>query len=175
MEKLKRKRLWLMAGIPGSGKSTWVQNHKHFFSENCDIISRDKIRFELLGNSDAYFSKEKEVWGKYVDAAITSLQSNIDTILDATHLNESSRGKILRALKDYLTDVEINVIVINTSLDVALERNELREGLSYVPESAIIRMYSQMTLPTLEEGFDHIYIYEEENGKAKYNIIEKEK
>ena len=71
--------------------------------------------------------------------------------------------------------VEINVIVINVDLGTALERNEMREGRSHVPESAIIRMNSQMTLPTLDEGFDHIYIYEEENGKIKYQIIEKEK
>ena len=38
------------------------------------------------------------------------------------------------------------------------ERNEEREGLRYVPPSAIKRMYSQYEPPELEEGFDDILI-----------------
>ena len=173
MENLKKARLWLMCGIPGSGKSTWIQNHKNYFSTSCKIVSRDAIRFSLLKEGENYFSKEKETWNEYVRQAKESLKENVDTILDATHLNEPSRGKILRALGDDIKDVEINAIVIDTTLGTALERNEQREGLAYVPPSAIERMSSQMTLPTLEEGFDHIYIHEEVNGKIKYQIIER--
>ena len=163
-----------MCGIPGSGKSTWIQNHKAFFSDSCQIISRDQIRFALLGDNDDYFSKEGTVWAKYVNQSRASLKNNVDTILDATHLNESSRAKILTALKGSLNNVEINIIVINPGLEVSLKQNEMREGRSYVPQSAIRRMNSQLTIPTLEEGFDHIYIYTNENGKANYKIIEKE-
>lgn len=138
------------------------------------MISRDEIRFSLLGENDEYFSKEDEVWSEYVRQAKESINTNVDTILDATHLNASSRGKILCALKDVLKNVEINVIVIDVDLNTALERNELREGRSYVPRGVIRRMASQFTIPTLEEGFDHIYIYKEEDGKVKYQIIEKE-
>ena len=127
----------------------------------------------MITKEDEYFSKETAVWAEYVNQAITSLKYNIDTILDATHLNEASRGKILRALKDYLTDVEINAIVINTSLETCIERNNMREGLALVPISAIRRMNSQMTIPTIEEGFDKIYIYNEKDNKVTYKIIEK--
>ena len=173
MGKLKKSRLWLMVGVPGSGKTTWIQNHRKFFAEDNAVISRDQIRFSLLGENDEYFSKEDEVWLEYVKQAKNSISTNVDTILDATHLNASSRGKILRALKDVLKNVEINVIVIDVDLNTALERNELREGRSYVPRGIIRRMALQFTIPTLEEGFDHIYIYKEENGKVKYQIIEK--
>ena len=162
-----------MAGTPGSGKSTWIENHKSYFSSSMEVISRDKIRFSLLKENEPYFSKENEVWKEYVNQAITSIENNADTILDATHLNASSRGKILRTLRNHLNEVEVNVIVISVPLETAIERNNRREGLSFVPLSALKRMYSQMTLPTLEEGFDHIYIYSEENGKAKYQVIEK--
>lgn len=173
MVKSQKNRLWLLAGVPGAGKSTWVNNHKHFFSDKMKIISRDAIRFSLLKDTDEYFSKEKEVWKEFVKQAIESLSENVDTIIDATHLNEASRGKILRALKDCLTNVEINIIVINTPLNVALERNELREGRAYVPPTAIKNMWTQMTTPSTVEGFDNIYIYTEENGKVKYQIINK--
>ena len=77
-----RTRLWLLAGIPGSGKSTWIQNHRKFFAEDNAVISRDQIRFALLGENDDYFSKENEVWQQYVEKTIASLKFNTDTILD---------------------------------------------------------------------------------------------
>lgn len=170
MELSKRKRLWLMCGIPGSGKSTWIQNHIKSFSDHTTIISRDKIRFSLLKEEDLYFSKEKEVWKEYISQIIVALNFNEDIILDATHLNEASRSKILRALKDNLKNVQINAIVINTPFPQALKQNNLRKGREFVPESVIHRMSFQMTIPTIEEGFDEIYIYE----NNKYKIITKE-
>lgn len=173
MSKLKKSRLWLMIGVPGSGKSTWIKNHRSLFAEESAVISRDEIRFSMVKEDEEYFSKEKEVFAEYVAQTIKSLENNVDTILDATHLNGSSRGKILRALKDNLNGVEINAIVIDTPLDRTIKQNDMREGREFVPISVIRRMNCQMTLPTLAEGFDHIYIYEEVNGKVKYQIIEK--
>lgn len=157
-----KHKLWIMVGIPGSGKSTWIRNHENFFQPSYEIISRDQIRFNLLEEGDNYFSKEKEVWKKYIDNTIVSLVMNEHTILDATHLNEYSRSKILRALKDHLINVEINAIMIDTGLEVALRQNNYREGIYKVPESAIYNMNSSMTTPTLEEGFDNIYIWTKE-------------
>ena len=166
------RRMWLLCGIPGSGKSTWIRNHRNFFAEDSAVVSRDQIRFSIVSEDEAYFSKEKEVWDEFISQIQASLDKNTDTIVDATHLNEASRGKVLRAVD--LKDTEVNAIVINTSLDTAIAQNELREGREYVPLSAIRRMNSSLTIPTLEEGFSHIYIYTNENGKVKYQIVEKE-
>lgn len=163
-----------MCGIPGSGKSTWVQNHKDFFSDDVRIVSRDQIRFSMLGENDEYFSKENEVWKEYVRQAKASLSNNVDTILDATHISEGSRSKILRALTNELKGVEINIIVIDICIAKAIEQNNLREGRSKVPAGTIRRMGLQFVTPTIEEGFDHIYIYSKVGDKVKYEIINKE-
>lgn len=171
MEKLKRKKLWLTAGIPGLGKSTWIQNHKDKFAGSVEVISRDQIRFSMLKEGEDYFAHEKSVWTKYVNEALRSLKYNENTILDATHLNEASRAKILRALGNSLKNTEVNIILFKGSVNTAIERNSKREGLSYVPESAIRRMNSQVSTPSRDEGFDNIYII---NVDKNDEIIKKE-
>ena len=171
MEKLKKRKLWLTAGIPGLGKSTWIQKHKNFFPGKVRVISRDEIRFSLLKEGEDYFSHEKEVWWEYVNKTKAALELSDNVILDATHLNEASRAKILRALGSSLKDVEVNIILFKGSVNTAIKRNNLREGLSYVPESAIRRMSYQVTTPSRNEGFDNIYIV---NVDKNDEIIKKE-
>ena len=50
--------LVLMIGVPGSGKSTWIQNR---LTEKDVWVSRDTIRYCLLEEDDDYFAKEDEV------------------------------------------------------------------------------------------------------------------
>ena len=64
--RMKSKTLWLIAGVPGSGKSTFLANHTN--NSKAKIVSRDAIRFKLLGDGDAYFKNEDIVWNMYVDA-----------------------------------------------------------------------------------------------------------
>lgn len=171
MEKLKKSKLWVMVGAPGSGKSYWILNHIDFFTGSVDIISRDIIRFNLLKDDDDYFAKEKEVFQSFVNQIKNSLEKNNHTIADATHLNGNSRGKLLRALGDALKDVEINAIVIDTCLAKCIEQNNLRQGRKKVPETALRNMFSSITLPDFEEGFDNIYIYRKVDNKITYEII----
>ena len=159
---MERRRLFLLCGIPGSGKSTWIKRNANLFDICFTCISRDAIRFSLLSNEDDYFGKEKEVWSRYVRQAKNALATYNDVILDATHLNPASRGKILRALGKSLKDVSINAIYIKVSLDTALKRNSRRKGLELVPEEAIRNMASNFSMPTTEEGFDNVYIYNNE-------------
>ena len=162
-----------MIGAPGSGKSYWILNHINFFIGSMNVISRDVIRFNLLKENDEYFSKEKEVFQSFIDQIKNSLKKNDHTIADATHINGNSRGKLLRALGDSLKNVEINAIVIDTCLAKCIEQNNMREGRAKVPETTIRNMFSNITLPDFEEGFDNIYIYRKVDNKIVYEIIKR--
>lgn len=158
-------------GIPGIGKSTWIKNHKMKFPGKTQIVSRDSIRFSLLKEGEDYFAHENKVWKLYVDQAKFSIDINDNTILDATHLNEASRSKILLALGDYLKKVdEVNIIYFVGSIHTALKRNCKREGLGLVPVSTIRRMKTQITDPSYKEGFDRIFYV---NVDKNDEIIEK--
>jgi hypothetical protein len=130
------------------------------------VVSRDDIRFSIVREDEEYFSHENEVYAEFIRQIKEGLNFNSEVYVDATHLNEISRAKTLRALGTSLKDVEVNVIWVRVPLEVALNQNENRKDTrSYVPRGAIRRMHSQLTRPIKEEGFDHIYIVE--NGKEK--------
>lgn len=143
---MKQKNLWLLVGIPGSGKSTWVR--EQLDSECKHWISRDAIRFEVVQEGEEYFSKEKKVFGLFASAVQADIDSDFitDIYVDATHLNEASREKLLGRLKN-LDKVNLNAVVFDIPLEVCLKRNAQRIGRAYVPETAIRNMYNNFSHP----------------------------
>ena len=138
--------LYMMVGIPGSGKSTFAKTLKGKY------VSRDEIRFKLLQNEDDYFSKEKEVFQKFIYEIKKGLIENKDVIVDATHINKNSRNKVLSKV----CPIKTIAVVMDTPLDICLQRNAQRSGRAFVPEDAIRNMYQNMTIPNYDEGFDDI-------------------
>lgn len=151
------KHLFLMCGVAGAGKSTYLSKIK-----NAVIISRDEIRFSIIGDFDDYFAKENEVFAIFIQKIQEAIDNNDgpnEIYCDATHLTKKSRDKILNALN--LTNVEnITVLVVRPSLAEALKRNAQRSGRKYVPNYVIRRMWSQFERPEEDEEriFDVKYV-----------------
>lgn len=153
------KKLYVMCGGPGSGKSTWIKKNLPTFKGYTKVVSRDEIRFSLVKEDEEYFSKEKEVFRKFIEEIKEGLENCDSVIADATHVNIGSRTKLLRALGESLKDVEVTAVVISVPLCLALEQNEQRAGTrSYVPPTAIKNMFNSFTMPKEEEGFNYIMI-----------------
>ena len=152
------KNLYLMCGIPGSGKSYWIKENKDKFKGTIKIVSRDQIRFSLLSDEDEYFSKEVDVWVEFIKEIIDGLKNYDNTIVDATHLNAPSRCKVLNAVGEYLGNVKITAIVVKAPIYTCIKRNDERTGRALVPHSVIHRMHYQFDMPTTEEGFNDIII-----------------
>ena len=145
--------VYLLCGAPGVGKSYWAQHH---IKPGAAYISRDTIRFSLLKEGEDYFSHENEVYQIMWDQINGALSDGRDVIVDQTSLNPKSRKYLIDHLTGYKT---LNAIWIDTPLEVALERNELRQGLARVPRKDIYRMYQRFIAPSFEEGFDKIFRY----------------
>ena len=51
-----KKKLYLMCGPAGSGKTTWIREHAT--PGVSAHISRDRIRFSMVKEDEYYFSRE---------------------------------------------------------------------------------------------------------------------
>ena len=140
---MKQKNLVLLAGIPGSGKSFWLRTH---LGEGDVYVSRDEVRFSLLGDDEDYFSHEAEVFNKFVAQIDENLNKGLRVFADATHINWPSRRKLLERIHDK-ENIDIDVYVFKTPVETCLERNAQREGRARVPDNVIRRMRGQMTHP----------------------------
>lgn len=157
---MKEKRLYVMMGAPGSGKSFAARQLSKEL--NCDIVSRDDVRFGLIKEGDEYFSQENRVFDSFCWQIRSSLLGSGKCIADATHLTLASRKKLLNKID--VDDLKVTICYIKTPLSMCLERNNHRTGLRYVPESVIKRMYYSIEEPVIGElpGVDCVDITEQE-------------
>ena len=152
--------LYILCGPSGSGKSTWALDFVK--DKRIAYISRDEIRFAILKKDEDYFSHEKEVFKRFIQAIVHYIPYD-DVIADATHLNEFSRRKLTQAIDMYTTDYKIIYVVFNVSADTCVARNASRTGRANVPENIIRNMCRDFRAPTRDEDERIINIIEVNN------------
>lgn len=144
---MKSKRVWLLSGIPGSGKSTWAK--KQIAEYGGIWCSRDAVRFSMVREDEPYFERENEVFNAWIAQICEALSNPMikDIYIDATHLNDRSREKTLSRLPKENIEVIVNVCFA-VPLEVCLERNRQRSGRAVVPDEVIRNMAKSFKAPT---------------------------
>jgi predicted kinase len=148
MAYIQSKKIYILCGVPGSGKSTWAREQINKLDGKGIIISRDVIRFSMLGDDDAYFAHEDAVFDEFIKKIQEAINDEEHTsiFIDATHLNEKNRNKVLSRIWRMGDDVVIGVY-FDIPLEECLRRNALRTGRALVPETVIKNMYESLTKP----------------------------
>ena len=72
--------LYVMVGIPGSGKSTWAKANL----TDAEYISRDTVRLSIIKDNEDLFAHEDEVYDKFVSILADGLRDNRNMVADAT-------------------------------------------------------------------------------------------
>lgn len=113
----------------------------------------------LLNQMKSIFQKKRS-FKLFIDLIDAGLKNGYNVYADATHLNITSRNKLLNSITEKPTSIE--AIIFKVPLETCLRRNKMREGTrAFVPEDVIKKMYNSFTIPTFNERFDKIHIIEE--------------
>lgn len=152
--------LFLMCGVPGCGKSTFLNKVRH---TTAVVVSRDEIRFSIVKPDEEYFSHENETLEIFWNKINEALAANKDVFVDQTSLTPRSRKWLLEHVTGY--DFS-HVIWIDEDLETCLKRNKMRHGTrAFVPEQTIQRMSKQFVKPSCKEGFNYIFRYNNKENK----------
>lgn len=136
--------LYISSGLPGAGKSTFLKNNK---KEEEVIVSRDEIRFSLLKKGEKYFSREEDVYKKFIENIILNLKAGNNVYADATHLTPQSQIKLLDSVLQKAAPPRIELICFDVPLITCLQRNEKRKNTkTFVPPIIICKMAKYINL-----------------------------
>lgn len=154
------KKIFMLIGIPGSGKSTWLKNQDIDLS-NTAILSTDN-HIDTYANSigkthDSVYREYIKTAEKLIkqDAA-NAVADNKDVYWDQTNTSVKVRRKKLNRFKDYYKVAVYFTVPSDNELKIRLQS---RPGKT-ISHRTMQMMTSILEIPTLEEGFDEIIIVE---------------
>jgi predicted kinase len=150
----------MLVGLPASGKSTLAE--KLSKQENAVILSSDKLREELLGDINNQ-DNNTNIFEEMNKRTKNYLESGQNVIYDATNINRKRR---IHLIKNELKADEKHVYYMNVPMGKCLYNDGLRERK--VGFDVIDRMYKNLQIPTILEGWDSVNFVSESYKLEKY-------
>ncbi len=151
------KKLYVLIGVPGSGKSTWIKNQQ--WSDNTVVVSTDEFVEDYARECGSTYA---EVFDDYMPTAVKLMADKVvrareackDIVWDQTSTTLASRRRKFNMLPEYY---KIAVVFKTPSMSELSNRLRSRPGKE-IPDDVISQMINNWDEPTLDEGFDEIRI-----------------
>jgi predicted kinase len=141
-------KLILMVGTTASGKSTYAKTH---MAEDDVLVSRDVIRRVLYNGEDNFHKNENIVTPVFIYEIVKGLKEGKTVWFEAVNDTPCFREKVLNEIEKFVIADELETIHMNTSLDVAPERNATRTDPTRMPDEIVEGIYNNLVPPTVEE------------------------
>lgn len=138
-----RCRVTVMAGLPGSGKDTWIAENV----PDLPVVSLDALRAELgvspTGNQGTVIQAARE-------RAREHLRARDDFVWNGTNISQLVRSKALTLLRDY--GARIRIVYIEVPPERLLRQN--RNRAASVPDDVIVDLSRKLEPPAPWEAHE---------------------
>lgn len=159
-----KSTLHVMVGLPGSGKSAYIEKHA---KEGDVILSSDAIRKELFGDISHQDDKDK-VFNLMHRRLKEAMDEGKDIWYDSMGITvKARRGALQFPHENY--DVRAEVMV--TPIDTCIERVKNPDRELILDKEVILKRVAEFRIPVKQEGFDTINFNFENPEKLK-NLAE---
>lgn len=152
----RRPKLYILMGIPGTGKSTWAKR----FLDHLPIVSSDAIREHKWPGESYDETRNEEVFAEFHERIDGNLDVLVGVVADATNCNYLARERLIRIGRDH--DAEIHLVVFGNLLQAKYrnkKRNGDKQGNLTVPDDAMKHMVNKFVESREaigKEGYDSI-------------------
>jgi len=151
-----QRNLYVLVGIPGSGKSTWAANQD--WVTECAYISTDVHVEAYAKQMDKTYT---EVFEQYMPVAvdlmtnevIAARKDNKDIVWDQTSTTVASRRKKLVMLPEY----KAIAVVFRTPVKAELDRRLASRPGKNIPADVVNLLINNWEDATEDEGFTEIW------------------
>lgn len=148
--------LYMMVGLPYSGKSHWIYNHNSKFFSSF-VYSTDAIIEEICSLWDAEYSDHFKQLYPFAESVSNkklkeAIALNRTVFWDQTNLTKKSRERKLANFDNYH---QIAVVMPQLSAE-ELDRRMKKRQSKVIPFSVLSTMKDTYEEPSCEEGFDEI-------------------
>ena len=148
--------LYMLIGVPGSGKSTWVSTQD--WATDIPVVSSDRFIDDHAREQDKTYN---EVFKDYAPIAMRLMENQVlicqannrDIIWDQTNTSAKSRKSKLAMLPNYH---KVAIVFQTPEKEEHARRLASRPG-KHIPANVMSSMISSLQLPTEEEGFNEIW------------------
>jgi predicted kinase len=149
-------KLYVLVGVPGSGKSTWVASQEW---SNTAFISTDKFVDEYANSVGKTYS---EVFQSYMPTAMNRMTEEViearnagkNIVWDQTSTSRGARARKLNMLKGY----EAIAVVFKTPDQEELSRRLASRPGKNIPDHVMKQMINNFSMPSKNEGFNKIMV-----------------
>lgn len=152
------RTLIILRGVPGCGKSTFVEE----VGLKPYTLCPDDLRlmysgpvFMKDGGVGINQANDKKVWALLMQMLDHRMQDGHLTVVDATHVTEKS----LAQYKQLATQHRYRLVCVDFSgvpLEDALERNKARADHKRVPEEVVVSMHERLMASRIPGGYNTI-------------------
>jgi predicted kinase len=142
----------LLVGLPGCGKSTWVQSKVTLGISG--VLSSDTVREMLADDAD-----NQNIHARVFHAMRDLLKHRLElrrpvTYIDATNLTPKERRPYVKLAELY--DGEIEAVFFDVPVEECKRRNRGRGRM--VPDEVIGTMAGRLSPPDEQEGFSRVSV-----------------
>lgn len=135
--------LLLMRGIPGSGKSTYIKEHKlepyTICPDNIRLMFQSPVIDPETGHKRISQENDRKVWALVNELVENKMNKGEFIVIDAMNIDISKWKKLAEKYR-----YRIWCKTFDVSLDECIKRNKEREEYKQVPEKVICKAYERI-------------------------------
>lgn len=150
-------KAYILVGVPGSGKSTWIANQSFNFDKT--VVASTDYHVEKYAKevgktySDVFKEFMPRAVHLMIDDVLDAFEHDLDVVWDQTSTTVHSRAKKLRMIP--VNYEKIAVVFQTPDTDELMKRLASRPGKE-IPQEVISQMVNNFEKVSEQEGFDKV-------------------